>query len=110
MEPKQNTFSLSFMHQDQVQTLPSRGVLLAKSDHCPIAMFRVGTTMLGLQAHPELPTRYCAALLADRIERIGEARVRAAQISLSHPTDDGLIINWIVSFLQSRHGLGDYQY
>ena len=67
-----------------------------------MAMLRVGYTMLGVQAHPELTLAYCEALLADRIERIGQAKVHAAQRSLDQVTDENLLVNWIANFLQSR--------
>ena len=89
------------MHKDQVQKLPDRGVLLAKSDDCPIAMFKVGRTALGIQAHPELASAYTEALLLDRVDRIGDDKVRAAQLTLNQPTDDALMITWISNFFRS---------
>ena len=102
MKPPRTSCALNFMHRDQVQSLPKNGVLLGKTDHCPISMFQVGQTMLGVQAHSELSSAYCEALLSDRIESIGEAKVRRAKLSLEQPADDDVAIRWIVSFLRSR--------
>jgi GMP synthase-like glutamine amidotransferase len=99
MRPRQASCKLQFMHQDQVERLPENSVLLGQSDHCPVAMFRVGETMLGLQAHPEFPAAYSQALLADRAERIGAERLQAAQASLSQATDEGIVTSWIAEFL-----------
>jgi GMP synthase-like glutamine amidotransferase len=99
MLPKQGRTALKFMHQDQIERLPPNGVLLGQTKHCPIAMFRVGRSMLGLQAHPELTSAYCYALLSDRVQRIGEAKVREAKNSLNQPTDEILLVKWITRFL-----------
>ena len=99
MQPSQASYKLQFMHQDQVERLPEHGVLLGHSDHCPVAMFRVGRTMLGIQAHPEFPVAYSEALLVDRTERIGAERVQTAQASLNQATDEGVIAKWIAKFL-----------
>jgi GMP synthase-like glutamine amidotransferase len=102
MQPEQMSCSLHFMHQDQVQRLPENGVLLGKSDHCPIAMFRIGETMLGIQAHPELTSAYIEALLLDRVDKIGQQKVSEAQLSLNQVTDDGILVHWIANFLKLK--------
>jgi GMP synthase-like glutamine amidotransferase len=99
MQPVQLSCNLPFMHQDQVQSLPKNGVLLGRSEHCPIALFRIGETMLGIQAHPELPPSYVRALLLDRVERIGETKARTAHCSLDQPTDSEILARWITNFL-----------
>ena len=102
MRPEQSRCALQYMHQDQVELLPEDGVVIGRSDHCPVAMFRVGDSMLGIQAHPEFPKAYSEALLLDRVERIGEERVKAALPSLSQPTDEPVVAKWIVKFLEGR--------
>jgi hypothetical protein len=91
------------MHQDQVERLPDGGVVIGRSDHCPVAMFRVGDSTLGIQAHPEFPKSYSEALLLDRVERIGEARARAALASLDRTTDESVVAKWIAEFLNGRN-------
>lgn len=102
MEPGLPTVALQFMHQDQVTALPEGGVLLGRSDHCPVAMFRVGDTMLGLQAHPEFGAAYVDALMAEREERIGADKVEAARRTLSSRTDEGTATKWIARFLAQK--------
>ena len=99
MHPAQNHCKLQYMHADQVQTLPPESELLAAAPHCPVAMFRVGETMLGIEGHPEFPAPYVEALLRARRERIGPERVDSALGSLSEPTDEKIAGRWIANFL-----------
>ncbi len=117
MQPQRTACKLQFMHQDQVLRLPEDSKLLGRSDHCPIAMFSVGKSMLGIQAHPEFISAYSEALLLDRVERIGEERVKDARESLKLDTDRDLFGEWIIKFLnwdrEMNHGEhgdhGEYQ-
>ncbi len=102
MEPARQECRLQYMHADQVQRLPPESVVLATARHCPVAMFRVGPTMLGIEGHPEFPAPYVEALVQARKERIGTARAEAALESLDTPVDDDVIARWMVNFLQSR--------
>jgi len=101
MTPFKTSVSLQYMHQDQVVELPPDAVPLAVSDHCPFAMFEVGRTMLGIQAHPEFGKEYVRALIEDRIERIGRERADEALSSLNRPADSDLIAEWISRFIGS---------
>jgi GMP synthase-like glutamine amidotransferase len=103
MLPMRSICALQYMHQDQVERLPEDGVVIGRSNHCPVAMFRVGDSMLGIQAHPEFPKAYSEALLLDRVERIGEERVKAALASLDQPTDESVVAKWIVEFLEGQN-------
>ncbi len=100
MEPEQSNCKLQYMHQDQVERLPENAAVLGQSDHCPVAMFSAGSSMIGIQAHPEFPKAYSEALLNDRAERIGVERVRAALESLNQATDEEIVTEWIVGFLK----------
>jgi len=99
MQPHTSRISLHYMHQDQVTELPANAVVIASSEHCPIAAFRVGETMLGIQAHPEFTSNYSRALLNDRTARIGADRVNEALSTLDVPTDQSLVSLWLASFL-----------
>lgn len=99
MQPQRASCKMLFMHQDQVRSLPRDGVILGRSEHCPVAMFRVGRAMLGIQAHPEFTAAYCEALMLDRLERIGEEKVRAAQAGLCQATDEDVVAKWIAEFI-----------
>lgn len=102
MDPRLPRPRLQYMHQDQVVRLPDDATVLAMTDHCPVAMLRVGERMLGIQGHPEFPAAYVEALLNARAERIGADRVDAARRALSTDTDDAAVAAWIVAFLRGR--------
>lgn len=100
MTPPAPQCHLQFMHQDQIERLPAGGVVLGSAAHCSVAMFRVGRTMLGIQAHPEFTADYVGALLDDRVALIGAAKCAAAQAGLRQPTDEGIVTQWIAEFLK----------
>lgn len=102
MQPQQDDCKLQYMHGDQVQQLPPDSVVLAAAPHCPVAMFRVGKTMLGIEGHPEFPAAYVEALLHARKERIGAARTEAALASLDQSADDTIVARWMANFLMQR--------
>jgi GMP synthase-like glutamine amidotransferase len=100
MEPAHERLNLHFMHQDQViKAPPDDAIVLACTDHCEVAMFRVGDTMLGMQAHPEFTVAYADALLADRTERVGGDRAEEGRRSLTTPTDEAIVARWLTRFL-----------
>ena len=100
MTPAATQLRLQFMHQDQIAQLPPDGITLGSAPHCPIAIFRVGRKMLGIQAHPEFTPDYVEALLDDRVALIGAEKCAAAQASLRQTTDEGLVARWIAEFLK----------
>lgn len=102
MDPEQRSCGLQFMHQDQVQRLPEDSIVLGRTEDCPVAMFRVGETMLGIQPHPEFSSAYSEALICDRVERVGETKARTALDSLSLTTDEAVVAKWIAEFLSRR--------
>jgi GMP synthase-like glutamine amidotransferase len=99
MQPPQEHCRIQYMHADQVLKLPPGSAVLAQAEHCPVAMFRVGETMLGIEGHPEFPASYVEALLKDRKMRIGEARVNQALAHVNEPTHDSVVARWISNFL-----------
>jgi GMP synthase-like glutamine amidotransferase len=101
MQPPRAEVRIQHMHQDQVQRLPPGSVVLGRSAHCEIGMFRVGETMLGIEGHPEFTPEFSEALIRARRERIGAARSDAALKSVRQPNDGMLVGRWISRFLQS---------
>jgi len=104
MVPPADALALHFMHQDQVVAVPPGGVVLGHADHCPVALLRVGPSMVGVQAHPEFPAAYVDALLADRVARIGDDEVAAARASLRQPTDEVTFGCWLGRVLAPATG------
>ena len=100
MSPPMQALSIQHMHQDQVQKLPENSVLLGRSAHCEIGMFRVGETMLGIEGHPEFTVEYGSALINARRKQIGEAESRRALQSLQEKSDGPVVGRWIERFLK----------
>jgi GMP synthase-like glutamine amidotransferase len=90
---------MQHMHQDQVLRLPEKSILLGRSEHCEVGMFRVGETMLGIEGHPEFTVEYGAALIRARRTQIGESGAKRALDSLKGKTDSPAIGRWISRFL-----------
>lgn len=99
MKPPQERLNLLMMCQDQVHQLPPNAEVLATGADCPVAMFQVGTRMLGIQAHPEFPVDYEEALMRSRIERIGLEKITKGLESLSQPLHSNLMAQWMVAFV-----------
>jgi GMP synthase-like glutamine amidotransferase len=100
MTPQLGDCRLQYMHADQVERMPEGSTLLASAAHCPVAMFKVGDRMLGIEGHPEFPAVFEEALLRDRRERIGAERVDAALATVRNPTDERIVGAWIGEFLR----------
>lgn len=88
-------------HEDQVQTLPPGGEVLGWNEHCPVSVMAVGSTMLGIQGHPEFEPSYSAALMESRRGHIiPEETVEAGMRTLDEAPDGDLLANWIVEFIE----------
>jgi GMP synthase-like glutamine amidotransferase len=99
MTPFQQQFNLLMMCQDQVIGMPENSKVLAQTNDCSVGMFKVGESMLGIQAHPEFSKDYEKALMLDRVERIGKEKVQKALDSLEKSPDKNLVSDWIMNFL-----------
>lgn len=98
MTPATSGFDLLVSHQDQVTAIPDGATVLATSDHSPVAAFEVGS-LVGFQGHPEFVADYADALMARRVERIGNDEIERARGTLGHPTDQATVTRWIARFL-----------
>lgn len=100
MDPPVADFALIVSHQDQVTQLPRQAELLAVSEFCPVAMFRIGTHILAFQGHPEFEKGYSRALMEMRRDTLGEGKFHAGIASLEEDTDEDVIARWILNFIQ----------
>jgi GMP synthase-like glutamine amidotransferase len=100
MQPPKAEIRIQHMHQDQVQRLPEGSVLLGRSPHCDVGMFRVGESMLGIEGHPEFTREFGAALIDWRRPRIGDAAADEALKSLERPGDGKTVGAWIARFIR----------
>ena len=89
-------------HQDQVVELPEGAVVLARTDHCPIAAYSLGDSVFAIQPHPEFTAPISRGLVERRRDRIGEAASDAALASLAEPLDQDLVAGWMARFLRDR--------
>ena len=94
--------NLVVSHQEQVTELPEEAVLLAGSDFCPNSIFQVGSSMLGIQGHPEFTTDYSQALMDARRSIIPAEAVEAGMDSLSKRVDGSWTFDSIISFIKSE--------
>jgi len=99
MQPFQDSVGLLMMCQDQVVQLPENSTVLAGNEKCPVGIFRVGKTMLGIQAHPEFSKEYDRLLMENRIDRMGESVVKSGVESLRKDVDAVLIREWVKRFI-----------
>lgn len=102
MQPPQKEIRIHHMHQDQVQKLPRGSVVLGRSEHCEVGMFRVGDSMLGIEGHPEFTPEFSEALIRARVERIGAAASKAALATVRQPTDAPVVAQWIRKFMERK--------
>ncbi|MEA2009782.1 MAG: hypothetical protein U9N78_03680 [Actinomycetota bacterium] len=99
MDPPLDTVRLIASHQDQVLALPPGGRILAGSDFCPVAIYAIGDTTLGIQNHPEFTPAIADALLSQREDQIDATDLKRARASLAGPTDEGTVATWISLFV-----------
>jgi GMP synthase-like glutamine amidotransferase len=101
MEPQAEGFALVVSHKDQVSALPEGAELLATSDFCPNAMFRIDNHILTFQGHPEFTKAYSKELMEMREDILGEEKFSAGMNSLSRSHDGEVISSWIIRFIAS---------
>ncbi len=95
------SFKVLHSHQDQVEVLPPQAEVLASTAHCPVSMFAVGDSALGIQGHPEYSRDYSRATLELRRDRlIDGALVDEALATFESAPDRDLIGEWILAFLR----------
>ncbi|WP_339815293.1 amidotransferase [uncultured Imperialibacter sp.] len=100
MKSAPDVFNILMLCQDQVVKLPPNSKVLASSPDCPVGMFTVGDTFLGIQGHPEFSKEYDREVFESRVERIGKEKVDRAVESLKVEPDREVLKKVIVSFLK----------
>jgi GMP synthase-like glutamine amidotransferase len=105
MTPQLPSYNLLMMCQDQILELPPGATVLSSTAKCPVGMVKIGSGMLGFQAHPEFPVAYERALLEIRTRLIGEETVRIALESLDQRLDTTAVRDWMRAFILRIEGL-----
>lgn len=103
MPPSSSTLDLLASHQDQVTRLPKGATLIASSDFCPNAVYRIGDQVLCFQGHPEFTTDYARELLNLLRPVVGETRYQTALPTLDQPHQGVLVAEWMMRFIADRH-------
>lgn len=89
-------------HQDQVQKLPPQAQLLASSDFCQNAAFKIDDRVLSFQGHPEFTPLYLQRLLGRRKSVIGEQVFADAMASMEQDTDAAQVGRWLIDFIRGN--------
>jgi GMP synthase-like glutamine amidotransferase len=98
--PAHGTLRLIASHQDQVTELPEGAVLLARTDHCPVAAYTLGSSAFAIQPHPEFTAAVSQGLVERRRDRIGAEASDAALASLDQSLDRDILAAWMAGFLR----------
>jgi GMP synthase-like glutamine amidotransferase len=98
--PQAEQVALLSSHKDQVVVLPDDAVLYATNDFCPIAGFTIGDAVVTIQGHPEFSKPYAKALMDKRRDLLGPDVYAQGVASLTQPTHESLLAQWILRFVQ----------
>lgn len=99
MQPPRDRLRLIMSHQDQVTAVPNTATVLARTEHCDVAMLEVGDRLLGIQGHPEYSTQYAVEVLESRRDRIPHELVEAARATFTDEADGAVASEWIARYL-----------
>ncbi len=99
-EAQSESIALLASHQDQVATLPAGATLLATSDFCPVAAFRVDDRVLCVQPHPEFVEDYSAYLLQKRRRSIGEDKFERGMRELAKGHEGERFARMMLAFIK----------
>ncbi|MEO6627394.1 MAG: GMP synthase [Aquihabitans sp.] len=95
-----NSLGLVASHQDQVTVVPDGAVVLAGTQHCPVAAYSLGARALAIQPHPEFDVALSKALTLARRDQYDPDLVDDALASLQEPTHQATTAAWMASFLR----------
>ena len=99
IQPALKKFSLLASHKDQVTKLPKNAELIAESDFCPYAAFRIDNHILTFQGHPEFQKAYSKALILYRQQILGPEVFEEGIKSLEQSIQPQEITHWMINFL-----------
>jgi len=100
MNNAETQVALLSSHKDQVESLPEGATTYLSNDFCPIGGFTVGSQIITVQGHPEFSKGYAHELMTMRQSILGEKVFQAGVASLSQPTDELLVAQWLLAFCQ----------
>ena len=92
-------FSLLVSHQDQVHKLPRNATLMASSEFCAVAAYRIKNQVMCFQGHPEFVVHYAQTLLSCRENTLPKNTVKQAQLSFTLPVHQRQVANAMLMFV-----------
>lgn len=93
-------FSEYGAHVEAVTHLPEGAQVLAVSDTCPIAGYRIGNAIYTTQNHPEMTDGFIEALIEEYHDKLPEGVGDAAKASLAHDVDQRAYAETIAQFFE----------
>lgn len=87
-------------HKEQVTSQPVGSEIIATTDDCPIAGFKVGNLIQTTQYHPEMTEQFFSALLDECRELIGEVHFKNGRDSLQNKPSRQEWANRIADFFE----------
>ena len=95
-----DSFRLINSHQDQIEKLPEGGRIIGWNEHCPVSAITVGSSMLGIQGHPEMDLDFVRSLIElRRGTTIPPETADDGIASLATEPDTQLVVDLLVEFL-----------
>jgi len=102
MVPGNVALALHVSHQDQVVETPACARLVATSDFCPAsALVYPEQRALSFQGHPEHSRAFASDLIElRRTQGMDERAAERARASLETPTDEDVVAEWVLRFIE----------
>ena len=91
-------------HRDQVTRLPTGAVAVGGNARCPVALYRLGETVMCVQGHAEFTGDYARSLYAVRRADLGAETCDRAVDTLDGGDDSARVGSWIAAFFRYRSG------
>ena len=99
LKPRVDGYEVIMLCQDQITVLPEKSLVLSESAECPIGMYTVGNTFLGIQGHPEFSKEYNRAIFESRADRIDSDKIEKAIKSLELEPSKPLLTSYLQNFI-----------
>ncbi len=94
-------FAVQTTHEDHVETLPPEAVVLARNAHAPVQAVAVGSSVRGVQFHPEV-TRDIARDFVERRRHLLDAGASADEA----PWGARVLANFVDGFVRAERAAG----
>lgn len=97
--------TLASAHGEQVTVLPPGAEVLGESLSCPIAAYRIGSSVFATQHHPEMTPDFLAALVEEFTPEFPPEVGARARASLVKTPEGPRFAEWIARFFEQATGL-----